>query len=293
MKPYLSVRVWQKKINFFNIENANLDNSTVASFGNEWEAFSDFEDEEINFIAKDYFDIVNDEDVENKIVLDAGCGSGRWTKYIVNKAKHVELVDPSEAIFVAAKLLKKFSNVSISHASIDQLPFKDEHFDFIMSLGVIHHIPNMELALKHLTSKLKKDGKILLYIYYNLENRSIIYKAIFTISSVFRFLISKLPFTPKKIICEIIALIIYYPLSKFSKLILKLGFKNISKKIPLEYYKDKSIMIMRNDALDRFGTPLEQRFSKKYIEEILKKNNYKDITFSKHKPYYHLIATKR
>ena len=108
MKPYLSVRVWQKKINFFNIENKNLDNSTVASFGNEWEVFSDFEDEEINFIAKDYFDIVNDEDIENKIVLDAGCGSGRWTKYIVKKAKHVELVDPSEAIFVAAKLLKKF-----------------------------------------------------------------------------------------------------------------------------------------------------------------------------------------
>ena len=142
------------------------------------------------FIAKDYFDIVKDEDIENKIVLDAGCGSGRWTKYIVNKAKHVELVDPSEAIFVAAKLLKNFSNVSINHASIDQLPFKDEYFDFIMSLGVIHHIPNMELALKHLTSKLKKEGKILLYIYYNLENRSLIYKAIFFLW-FFRFFISK------------------------------------------------------------------------------------------------------
>ena len=58
-----------------------------------------------NFIAR-LFDIVSDKDIENKIVLDAGCGSGRWTKYIVNKAKHVELVDPSEAIFVAAKLLK-------------------------------------------------------------------------------------------------------------------------------------------------------------------------------------------
>ena len=173
MKPYLSVRVWQKKINFFDIGNKNLDTRTVESFGNEWEAFSEFDDEEINFIAKDYFDIVQDKDIKNKIVLDAGCGSGRWSKYIVNKAKHIELVDPSEAVFVAAKLLKNFSNVSISHASIDQLPFKDEYFDFIMSLGVIHHIPNMELALKHLTSKLKKKGKILLYIYYNLENRNL------------------------------------------------------------------------------------------------------------------------
>ena len=40
-------------------------------------------------------------------------------------------------------------------------------------------------------------------------------------------------------------------------------------------------MIMRNDALDRFGTPLEQRFSKNYIKEILIKNNYKDIIFQK------------
>ena len=97
----------------------------------------------------------------------------------------------------------------------------------------------------------------------------------------------------KKLICEIIAVLIYYPLSKFSKLIFKLGFQKISKKIPLEYYKDKSIMIMRNDALDRFGTPLEQRFSKKYIEEILIKNNFKNIIFSKKQPYYHVIATKR
>ena len=39
-------------------------------------------------------------------------------------------------------------------------------------------------------------------------------------------------------------------------------------------------MIMRNDALDRFGTPLEQRFSK-YIEEILKKIIIKILPFQK------------
>ena len=66
MKPYLSVRVWQKKINFFDIGNKNLDTRTVESFGNEWEAFSEFDDEEINFIAKDYFDIVQDKDIKNK-----------------------------------------------------------------------------------------------------------------------------------------------------------------------------------------------------------------------------------
>ena len=293
MKPYLSVKVWQKKINFFEIGQKNLDISTVESFGNEWESFSEFDDDELNLIAKDYFDIVSDEDINNKIVLDAGCGSGRWTKYIVDKAKHVELVDPSESIFVAAKLLKKFKNVTINHASIDNLPFKNEYFDFIMSLGVIHHIPSMDLALKHLTKKLKKEGKILLFIYYNLENSGIIYKMIFFLSSILRYVISKLPFILKKIFCEIIAFSIYYPFSRFSKIILALGLKKFSRNIPLEYYKDKSWMIMRNDALDRFGTPLEQRFSKSYIEKLLIENDYKNIIFSNKKPFYHVIATKK
>lgn len=293
MKPYLKVKVWQKIINFYELGKSNIDINTIDSFGKEWGAFSNFSDEEISFIAKDYFDIVKEEDIRDKVILDAGCGSGRWSKYIVDKAKHIHLVDPSEAIFVAAKLLKDHNNVSINQASINNLPFNDEYFDFILSLGVIHHIPNMEEALINLSTKLKKRGKLLLFIYYNLDNRGFVYKLIFYISNIFRYFISKMPFVLKKSTCEIIALFVYYPLSKFAKFLNYLGLKKISKLIPLEYYKDKSFMIMRNDSLDRFGTPLEQRFSKNFINDMLLRNNFTDINFSKFQPFYHVIATKK
>lgn len=90
-----------------------------------------------------------------------------------------------------------------------------------------------------------------------------------------------------------ISLFIYLPLAKLANIINKIGLKKISKLIPLEYYKDKSFMIMRNDSLDRFGTPLEQRFSKEFINNMLIKNNFIDVKFSKYQPYYHVIATKK
>jgi len=293
MNPYLQVRVWKQKIKFFNLDDENIDLNTINSFGNEWLSFSKFTKEDIDFIAKDYFDIINEEDIKDKIVLDAGCGSGRWSKYIADKVKHIELVDPSMSVFVVAELLKDKKNITINHASINQLPFDDEYFDFIMSLGVIHHIPNIEDALQNLTKKLKKNGKILLFIYYNLDNRGNVYKALFLLSDILRRLISSLPFFLKKLICETIAFIVYLPFVKIAKFLDYVDLKKLSKKIPLEYYKDKSYMIIRNDALDRFGTPLEQRFSKKQIYELLIKNNFKEIIFSKKKPFYHLVATKK
>ena len=62
-------------------------------------------------------------------------------------------------------------------------------------------------------------------------------------------------------------------------------------KIPLSYYSNKSFNVIRNDALDRFGTPLEQRFSKVQIEEI-RESSLKDITFSEKEPYWHVIGRK-
>ena len=64
-------------------------------------------------------------------------------------------------------------------------------------------------------------------------------------------------------------------------------------KLPLSFYKDHSFYTMRTDARDRFGTPLEQRFSKNFINDVLLRNNFTDINFSNFQPFYHVIATKK
>ena len=64
------------------------------------------------------------------------------------------------------------------------------------------------------------------------------------------------------------------------------------KNLPLSYYSDKSFNIIKNDALDRFGTPLEQRFTKVEIEEMMKNAGLTNICFSDNEPYWHVKAKK-
>jgi hypothetical protein len=105
-------------------------------------------------------------------------------------------------------------------------------------------------------------------------------------------MVSKLPPGLKKLKCDALAVTIYWPFVNFARLLRKVGLENTAKKIPLSYYMDKTWNIIRNDALDRFGTPLEQRFSKMEIEKMMKDCGLTEIIFSKGEPYWHAIGKK-
>lgn len=274
-------------------EDQNIDWKTVDSFGSEWEKFDSFSDEEIEKIGDDYFDIVPKMLFEKAIVLDVGCGSGRWSKYLSDKVSQIEAIDPSEAVVSAHKMLKNDNNVRITQASVESIPFEDGTFDIVISLGVLHHIPDTEKALQCCTAKVKKGGACLIYLYYNLDNRGFAYKVIFHISGLVRRIISNFPSTIKKVVCDLIAFLIYWPLSRFSRVVKTfLGHKTASQ-IPLFYYRDKSLTILKNDALDRFGTPLEQRFTKEEMMEMMERSGLEKISFSNKAPYWHAIGYKK
>ncbi|HNP99917.1 MAG TPA: class I SAM-dependent methyltransferase, partial [Bacteroidia bacterium] len=63
--------------------------------------------------------------------------------------------------------------------------------------------------------------------------------------------------------------------------------------IPLSYYWDKNFKIIRNDALDRLGTPLEKRFSRKLIEIMLTNAGLTEIVFSENEPFWHAVGKKK
>lgn len=279
---------------FITEVDANIDKQTVDSFGEEWEKFSNFSNEEIKKIGDEYFDIV-DNSMLNKqsIVLDLGCGSGRWSKYLAGKVQFIEAVDPSKSVISASMLLKKDVNVRVTQASVDNIPFNNNSFDFAMSLGVLHHIPDTKKALLNLVDKTKVGGYVLLYLYYNLDNRGVFYKFLFKLSVYPRLLISKMPKSIKKISCDIIAVIVYLPLIIFAKIVKNvLPTKSYYQKLPLSYYVDKSFNVIRNDALDRFGTPLEQRFSKIEIEKMMQSCGLSELKFSENAPYWHVVGKR-
>ena len=278
---------------FINDVEVNSDSLTIESFGDEWEKFNSFSEIEIDNAGHQYFDIVKKSILnKNAVVLDAGCGSGRWSRYISTKVHQIEAIDPSKSIFYAKKNNIDIKNIRFTHASIENIPFENESFDFIFSLGVLHHIPNTEEALSELFKKLKNGGSILLYLYYSLDNRSFFYKILFKPINFLRILISKSPKIIKFLICDLIAFFVYAPLKFTSKLFKFFLRNNFYKNIPLYYYHDKSFNIIRNDSLDRFGTPLEKRFSKLEIKEMLVKVGAKDIVFSDFEPYWHVICKK-
>jgi ubiquinone/menaquinone biosynthesis C-methylase UbiE len=296
MLPYTSKPVKEllnsneKISSFIKGDETNLDSETVASFGDEWKAFHDFSQEEIQSIGDDYFDLVTF-DTSTFNVLDVGCGSGRWALYMAPRVKLIEAIDPSMAIWVAKDLLKPYSNTRITHASVDNLPFADNSFDLVYSLGVLHHIPDTQAAIHDCFRKTKSGGYFLLYLYYSLDNRGVLFKLVFKTSNALRRIISKFPPSLKKVVCDIIASMIYWPLARFSGLVALFSTKFASI-IPLSYYRKTSFFIMRNDALDRFGTPLEKRFSKTEIQQMLQLAGFTNIKFSTKEPFWHVLSQK-
>ena len=282
-----------KEVFVFDSDDDNLDQITVDSFGEEWSKFNYFNEREIENIGNEYFDIVDFSKFnEHSTVLDVGCGTGRWSVYLSSKFSNVYAMDPSKAIYAAANLTKDISGIHLIKASAENIPFEDNTFDLVISLGVLHHIPDTQKALTSVVKKVKKGGQCLIYLYYALDNRSVFYKWIFYSSSFFRFFISKTPSFFKKIICDLIAIMVYIPFVYLSKLVSIVFGKKSGNKIPLSYYSNKSFNVIRNDALDRFGTPLEQRFSKSQIIKMMEEAGLHDIKFSDNEPYWHVIGRK-
>ncbi len=283
-----------RTIRYYDIPFDNIDPKTVASFGEEWKIFHDFNAKDIKSIGDKYFDIVSASMLnENSTVIDIGCGSGRFIKYLKGRYHKITGVDPSDAILVADELLGSDPDIELVKTSTDYLPFPDGHFDFGYSLGVLHHIPDTQKALVDCVKKIKPGGYFLLYLYYNLDNRGVLYKFLFFFSNLVRKIVSKMPGGLKKLCCNLMAVFFYMPFVLFSRLLKLLGIsKKIRSRIPLHSYEDTSFYIIRNDALDRFGTPLELRFSKKQIQAMMQAAGLHNIVFSEHAPFWHVAGQK-
>ena len=85
---------------------------------------------------------------------------------------------------------------------------------------------------------------------------------------------------------------VYFPLARAAKLLEKRG-KNVSN-FPLHHYAIMPFVMLQNDALDRFGTRLEQRFSKKEITEMLGNAGFdlSTLKFSDMEPFWTFSVKK-
>jgi ubiquinone/menaquinone biosynthesis C-methylase UbiE len=275
--------------------SANLDAKTVAGFGEEWSRFDQtgMSETELREQFERYFAVFPWNFLpEDAVGFDMGCGSGRWAKLAALRTGKLFCVDASDAALTVAKQnLASYQNVEFVHASVAELPFADNSMDFAYSLGVLHHVPDTAAGIASCVRKLKSGAPFLVYLYYAFDNRPAWFRLIWKVSDVFRRIICSLPFAVKKIVTDLIALFVYFPLARTAGLLEKMGLKVDS--FPLSVYRVHSFYTMRTDALDRFGTHLEQRFTKAQIRQMMTDAGLEKIEFSDDFPFWCAVGIKK
>lgn len=107
-------------------------------------------------------------DLRGEIVLEAGCGSGRFTEQAVSTSAMVVSFDYSSAVEAAYKGNGAAPNLLIVQASIFEMPFRDGYFDKVFCIGVIQHTPDPAHAFECLNDVLKRGGRLVIDAYKRL-----------------------------------------------------------------------------------------------------------------------------
>jgi SAM-dependent methyltransferase len=272
----------------------NIDTKVVADFGREWTTFGqeNLVGEELTEAAEEYFRIFPFELVDaTSIGFDMGCGSGRWARAIAPRVGMLRCIDPSNmALEQAKKNLAHLRNCEFACESVANNSIPDDSQDFGYCLGVLHHVPDTLAGLQSCTAKLKRGAPFLLYLYYRFDNKPLWYRLLWKASDAGRRIISNLPFIAKLPISQLIAISVYLPLARLSLFIEKTGF-DVSN-LPLSYYRNKSFYCMRTDALDRFGTKLERRFTKTEICKMMTQAGLIDVRFNDREPFWVAVGIR-
>jgi SAM-dependent methyltransferase len=138
------------------------------SFGYQWKSFhrTQLDQADKNLSEQDFIRKtgLTPQDMQGKLVLDVGCGMGRFAEVVTRWGARVVGIDFSAAAEVAARNLADREFIAFQ-ADVFSLPFAIETFDCIYSMGVLHHTPDCEKAVKVLPQYLKPGGTLAVWLY--------------------------------------------------------------------------------------------------------------------------------
>ena len=147
------------------------DTNYADNFGDQWSRFPKLQLDSFNgtkISEKRFFKALNLEtdELEGKLILDVGCGTGRFAEIALKAGAYVVGLDYSSAAYVASKNLEKYSNFRAIRGDIYKLPFKEKSFAIVYCLGVLQHTPNVEQAFKSLPLVVKNSGYLVVDYYW-------------------------------------------------------------------------------------------------------------------------------
>lgn len=257
-----------------------------ATFGDQWQRFSEVTDEH-RAEFQQYFDLVDLQGLRESTVIDLGCGSGRYAACMAPWVKTLVVVDFSEAIFVARENLRDHDHAIFVMGDVLDLPFAGDAADLAYSLGVLHHLPVP--ALDATRRLLPLADRLLVYLYYALDNRPWYFRRILGVADALRLRLCRLRSPVLRAAAVwMITVVAYWPASRAGSLLPT----RWRARVPLaEFYAGKSLRRLRQDAHDRFLTPVEQRVSREDIRSLA--DGTHSVSISEGLPYWHFLVVRR
>ena len=130
----------------------------------------------------------------------------------------------------------------------------------------------------------------LVYLYYAFDNRPSWFRLVWKASDVARRVVARLPTRMRHAASDVLALGVYLPLARTAAALEGVGVDVDT--FPLSAYRDRSFYAMRTDALDCFGTRLEQRFTAVQVGQMMRDAGLRDVVVGEGFPYWTAVGRR-
>jgi len=202
-------------------------------------------------------------DFDDKIVLEAGCGGGRWVfQFAHENVKEIIAFDYTEAVDKAKEVCSKYNNIHYVQADLFKLPFKKESFDIVHCHGVLNTTPDVKKGVESLSTVVKEKGIFVFLVYRNLTTFQQV------IDNVICYIPKRMPITFIYYISIIPTLIEYIP-----------GFVRIFENfIHLSGQPNFTLKHLHN--FDWYTCKYRPRTSRKEASTWLKKLDFKEVVIT-------------
>jgi SAM-dependent methyltransferase len=146
------------------------DEGYAQNFAKQWKAFKLSQYDHVNgtTLTRDRFAAGTGwplSDLDGSLVLEAGCGAGRFTRILAATGADLVSFDYSTAVEVSAEVNKEFPNVVFAQADILAMPFPEGSFDRVFCYGVLQHTPDPKASFDALDRVLKPGGYLAVDVY--------------------------------------------------------------------------------------------------------------------------------
>ena len=206
---------------------------------------------------------------------------GRYSLVAASRGAEMVGLDLSNAIEAAYLKSRHHPFFHTVQGDIYNLPFRLDSFDFAQSLGVIHIAPDPEAALHSIKEMVRADGKIFIYVYPDFRDENLLRYYGLKLVNPLRKITVKLPsdilYKLLYLMLPIVLILLYYP-SLF--LWHMPGLRKLSSILPYNYeqYRGRKIRDIHMNLFDRFGNPVERRYSREEIQDLISNAGFKEYS---------------